>query len=244
VIVVVQQHMAAAFSGLGYSEADEYVGGDVGEGGRHTVTDMSVERRGRARWIRRGVVGVVGVVVVVVAAMAAVRQVRGLWYGEPYPVTDPRVAAQQLRDASQTVYTELDLTRPIEPGAGPNLCYERGWRSMNKQLEPDVYGVSLSWWVEMRADAVPDAIRLGRDALLAQGWRVTTDDGTYVRLERDARTLTLYRAVEGGQDGRPTVTSLGVDATAPCARIPDGYTGPLPDNAFAPWDLGLAPLDA
>jgi hypothetical protein len=150
------------------------------------------------------------------------------------------------------VYTELDLTRPIEPRVESVQCYEQGARSINHQVEPEVYGVSLSWQVEMRADAVPDAIRRARDALLAHGWHDVTDEhlaassDAYVSLARGARALTLHRAVDKGEGegGQRVVTYLTARATAPCSRLPDGYSGPLPDNAFAAWDLGLAPLGA
>ncbi len=203
---------------------------------------MALKRHGRWTWwwINGAIVAVLAV-----ATVLAALQVRQWLRGEPYPVADPRVTGQQLRDASQTAYEGVHVDEPAELLVEPNLCYERGGLELYPDVEPDVYGLSSSWSVELPPDEIPDAMGRARDALLAAGWRVAEESdrakAPYIRLEGEV-SATLYLDVRENDVGEYESAHLAMHSGAGCARLPENYTGPRPESAYGPWDLGLAPL--
>ncbi len=203
---------------------------------------MALRRHGRWTWWWINGAIVAALTVAVVLAVVEVRQ----WLrGEPYPVADPRVTGQRLRDASQTAYGALDVDGPAELRVEPNPCSERGGLEITPDVEPDVFGMYAVWSVEMRPDEIPAAMGQARDALLAAGWRIAEESdrakAPYVRLEGGV-SATLYLDVLENDAGEYESAHLAMSSRAGCARLPENYTGPRPESSFGPWDLGLAPL--
>ncbi|MEO3751401.1 hypothetical protein [Streptomyces sp. B6B3] len=199
---------------------------------------------------RRGAL-VVAAVLVVLVAVLAVRQVPGWWHAEPYPVANPAEVGGELHAASQTVYGTLDLTREEKVWVVGSPCPERGrwdagWNPSPPDA-PDVYSMSQSWAVEMPPYAIADAMYEARDALVADGWRVTEEstraDRTYVALARGGMSYSMFLGVAWDEAGEYAGARLESQARAGCARISADYSGARPES-YAEWDLGLPPLTA
>ncbi|MGW6587167.1 hypothetical protein [Streptomyces sp. MCL20-2] len=182
---------------------------------------------------------------------ATVAALAWLWYGTPYPKSDPDRIAAQLKDQARRAYDEAALPgRPeVERGrVETGTCYYRGLRSLAHidRGRSDVRSFRLAWQVRaVPEDVARSGLQRMRARLEREGW---TSVGSGVD-----RPGFRFRNPGAGDDGehvehvdarwyRETGT-YAVSAYAGCGKLPDGfYEYTWPERDWAPAAVPGAPV--
>ncbi|MFJ5867740.1 hypothetical protein ACIQEY_25470 [Streptomyces parvus] len=175
-------------------------------------------------------------------AAATIAALAWLWYGTPYPQSDPDRIAVRLKDQAQRAYDEAAL--PGRPGVErgrveTGTCYYRGLRSVAHidQGRSDVRSFRLARQVR----AVPEDIALSglqrmRARLEREGWALvdTGVDRSGFRFRNPAGEDDVQQVEHVDARWYRGTGTYTVSAYAGCGKLPDcfyEYTWPERDRA-------------
>ncbi|MEU6613303.1 hypothetical protein ACFUCT_20055 [Streptomyces parvus] len=184
-------------------------------------------------------------------AAATIAALVWLWYGSPYPQSDPDRIAVRLKDQAQRAYDEAALPgRPevelgrVETGA----CYYRGLRGLAHIDEgrPDVRSFDLDWQVTaVPEDVARSGLQRMRARLEREGWTFvdTGVDRPGFRFRNPAGEDDVQQVEHVDARWYRETGTYSVSVYAGCGKLPDGFDKyTWPERDWVPEAVTGAPV--
>ncbi|WP_408991147.1 hypothetical protein [Streptomyces sp. 1268] len=176
-------------------------------------------------------------------AAAAIAALAWLWYGTPYPQSDPDRIAVRLKDQAQRAYDEAALPGRPEVELGrveTGTCYYRGLRGLAHIDEgrSDVRSFDLEWQVRaVPEDVARSGLQRMRARLEREGWTLvdTGVDRPGFRFRNPAGEDDVQQVEHVDARWYRETGTYTVSAYAGCGKLPDGfYEYTWPERDWAP----------